>query len=122
MISALGEYVILNDVGGNDGGLWSDNVAQGAECQSAQPARGRLGVQGVPAPRAGPVSLADDTLLTLTPPRSVGMAYHAGERDVNIFARLIYFTVAPSGTPGPQYSGQTSNMALHGRRHLSWRN
>lgn len=108
----LGEYVILNDVGGNDGGLWSDNVAQGTPNANLRSLRaGGSAFREFPR-LAGPVSLADDTLLTLTPPRSVGMAYVQENEDVNIFARLIYFTVAPSGTPGLQYSDETSNMAF----------
>lgn len=108
----LGEYVILNDVGGNDGGLWSDNVAQGTPNANLRSLRAG-GSAFKEFPRlAGPVSLADDATLTLTPPRSVGMGYVQENEDVNIFARLIYFTVAPSGTPGLQYSDETSNMAF----------
>ena len=106
----LGEYVILNDVGGNDGGLWSDNVAQGTPNANLRSLRaGGSAFESFHA-LLGRVSLPTTPLLTLTPPRSVGMGYVQENEDVNIFARLIYFTVAPSGTPGLQYSDETSNM------------
>lgn len=101
------EGTVFLDGGGNSGGLWGDN-----NCHGFTPTQTYGGSAAMQNPRlSGAVTIADDAVFTIKPPRNTGLFYlneTDGSNDgVDVFARCVYWT---TGTAGLQYSDNTSNM------------